>query len=232
MRISTRNTIIAGAFVLIAAFVPIIFNRSNSRSKSNSFSPTAAAITELGNRVINGRDWRSYLQLLKWENDVDSVVLKRLISTELDKINDVYRNPVLAKNIERTGFICIYLTTRGESCSKGYEPPRGFSAWNVLEHLDRNKYSFWQERARAACLLRYINTSPDKDNVKPEDVYEGLIKVMKQEYEPDLLVSKMALDTYSKLVTNFKPTGVFDFQGAIDDWNDPQRRKEILSREW
>ena len=43
---------------------------------------------------------------------------------------------------------------------------------------------------------------------------EWLIKVMKKEYENSLLVSKMALDTYS-ILNNYHPKDVFDFDGAI-----------------
>jgi len=54
---------------------------------------------------------------------------------------------------------------------------------------------------------------------------------MQKENEPSLFVSKAALNTYSEL-TGFKPSSVFDFEGATEHWNNQKNRERILEIEF
>ncbi len=200
----------------IVALLPFLF------SISSKHLPAPEMIRQLGERAewnnSYGGDRQSYLTLISWEQTINESQLKKLISSEIEKLKDQYRNSATSLIVEQLPAICVFITKPNvEPCSEGREPSRGFSAKNVLDHLDRNKYSYWTERARAAYLLRHIDTSPNKDSVRIQDVYEWLIKVMKEENENSLLVSKMALDTYASL-TNYELKQVFDFEGAIKDW--------------
>ena len=113
------------------------------------------------------------------------------------------------------------MDSEGTASSPCYEPD---NAKNVFYHLTER---IWTERARAACLLRNIKTAQYKDQVDKEKFLETLVFLMKEENEKSLFVSKMALDTYSEL-TGFQLSGVFDFDGAINDWKNLDRKKEIL----
>ncbi len=170
---------------------------------------------------VYGGDRRSYSTLLDWKNTVKDPITSQLISTEIERVKDDYRVNIMRLNIDGWSVICKPGAI--PACSKGYENPEGFLAGNVLDHLSPEKR--WDERARAACLLRNIKTAVGKENVNKEIFFEKLIKHMNPEIENSLCVAKMALQTYADL-TGFLPNGVFDFEGAVKDWKN--RRDEIL----
>lgn len=112
------------------------------------------------------------------------------------------------------------ITSQTAVCKQGTfcdpEPIKGFSAKNVIEHLDIKKYPECTSRARAAYLLSNIETAGDKDEIDMNKVLETLVIIMQE--DSSLLVSKLALDRYSQF-TNFEPSNIFDFKGATEDWN-------------
>lgn len=186
--------------------------------------PSADEITAEGRRAAPwhneyGGVRRSYQRLLHWRDAINDPIRKDWIITEIERVEKSYPVDVMRLNIDRWGYICV----QHADCKKDYEPPTGFSAQNAISHLGFNR-DLWQERARAACILRNIKTSPDKDSIDKKKLYEALIRHMNDQ-EPSLTVSKMALETYKDL-TGFVSDGVFDFAGAIKDWE--KRKEEIL----
>lgn len=189
--------------------------------------PSEEGIRALGRRAAPwhneyGGDRRSYLRLLQWRNRINDPVRKDWIITEIEWIEKSYPVDVMRINIDNPHF-WGYICKPHVNCSQGYENPTGFSATNVIAHLGFNR-DLWRERARAACILRNIKTALDKDSVDKEDLYEKLVSLM-GEKENSLCVSKMALETYKDL-TRFASDGVFDFAGAMRDWE--KRKDEIL----
>src|SRR3989338_2068367 len=195
-----------------------------SNPKSDSSLPSTDKITAFGRRAAPwnneyGGDRRSYLRLLYLKDTITDAVRKDWVTTEIERVEKSYPVDVMRLNIDNWGVICI----PHFNCSKGYENSTGFSASNVINHLGFNR-DLWQERARAACVLRKIKKTPDKGSVNKESFYEKLISLM-GEKENSLCVSKMAFETYKDL-TGFPSDGVFDFEGAIKDWK--KRKEEIL----
>ena len=188
--------------------------------------PSADEITALGRRAAPGNneyggDRRSYQRLLHWKGTVNDPVRKDWIITEIERVEKSYPIDVMRLNIDNWRYIC----KPHVNCTQGFENPTGFSAQNVINHLTRD---LWQERARAACILRNIKTAPDKGSVNKEDFYKKLVGLM-GEKENSLCVSKMALETYKDL-TGFSSDSVFDFEGAIKDWE--KRKDEILKADF
>ncbi len=169
----------------------------------------------------DGGDRRSYQRLLNLLNTVTDSVKKDLIITAIDRVENSYAPNVMELNFDRLGYICK--PNAIPDCSNGYEEPTGFLAGNVLDHLAPEK--LWYERARAASLLRNIRTATGKNNINKEVLYEKLINAMKEDKENVLGVSKLAFESY-KALTGFPSNKVFDFNGAINDWN--QRKEQIL----
>ncbi len=193
-------------------------------------SPTPAKIRQEGSNVVKWRDYlggmrKSYDLLLSWKSQIADSETKSILNDVLKEIENIYGNPAITFSIERFGYICKFADP---PCSKGYEPITGFDSIAVFDHLTENK--LWQERARAACLLRNIKTSPNKKEMDKHKLklFNTLINHMKKESESHLVVSKMALDTYSEL-TRFIPSGTFDFEGAIKDWENPKRKEVDIS---
>ncbi len=54
---------------------------------------------------------------------------------------------------------------------------------------------------------------------------------MKKKNENSLFVSVMALNTY-KILTGYPASGIFDFDGAIKNWNNPERKEKILKQDF
>ena len=144
----------------------------------------------------------------------------QLLSAEIERVKGEYRVNIMRENIDRWTLIC----KPHKNCNGGFEEPIGFNAQNVLDHLAPDKR--WDERARAACLLRNIKTAAGKDQLNKGEPFEKLVKHMGPE-ENSLCVAKMALETYKDL-TGFqsKGDGIFDFDEAIADWK--IRQTEIL----
>jgi len=172
----------------------------------------------------DGGSRNSYSSLLNMEKS-DNPTMKKLASDAVKTIKNAYDGSninVMVLNIERWGYICRWSVP---PCANGYEPSIGYNAKNVFDHLD---YKKWQERARAACLLRNVDSTINthRDQVDKKEFCDKLVNLM-GEQEPSLFVSKMALETY-KALTGFSSLGVFDFEGAIKDWENPERKEKIL----
>lgn len=190
--------------------------------KNAEFLPSADEITALGRRALWGNEYlgsrEAYSQLLDWKNSIKDPKTGKLLSTEIKRVEDDYRTDIMRGNIDTWPLICIPHV----DCKDGFVKSEGFLAGNVLAHLGPNRRV--DERARAACILRSIKTSPDKDSIDKRELYEKLINHM-GEQESSLCVSKMAFETYKDL-TGFSSDGVFDFAGAVKDWE--KRKDEIL----
>ncbi len=190
--------------------------------KSNGSLPSADEITALGRRALWSNEYwgsrEAYSQLLDWKNSIKDPKTSKLLSAEIKRVEDDYRSDIMRSHIDRGQVIWVPHVDG----KYGFVKSEGFEAGNVLAHLSPNRRV--DERARAACILRNIKTSPDKDSVNKEDLYEALIRHM-DDQEPSLTVSKMAFETYKDL-TGFSSDGVFDFAGAIKDWE--KRKDEIL----
>ena len=111
----------------------------------------------------------------------------------------------------------------GASCT--IEPVEGFSAKNVIEHLEIEKYHRCTSRARATSILRNIRTALGKEDIDMTKLLETLVIIMKN--DPSLLVSKLALDRYSQF-TGFVPSNIFDFNAAIDDFDKRKKQGQSL----
>lgn len=196
----------------------------------NSSIPSPEIIEKLKNESMwsvegfQQGDRRSYLRLLSWLNEREDGVTKDLLTTAIEEINAAYATDVMLLHIEpihnpRGWWIC---KESADPCAAGFEPSEGFNAKNVFNHLDR---PLWQERGRAASIIRNIRTATHKDLVGKEQLFGKLLDRMNPEKENSLFVAKMALETYKDL-TGFSSDGVFDFEGAIKDWE--KRKEEIL----
>ncbi len=184
-------------------------------------------IRDLGKLVMvwgdqYGGSRKSYEILLAWGEKESNPLIKNLLDGELKNIKNTYKSDVMGAIVEE-----IHAVSREAKppWSEGKEPKKGFNAQNVITHLTRD---LWTERARAARLLYNIRTSPDKKSVNKTEAYNTLTNLMK-ESEPSLVVSRMALKTYSEL-TEFKPLGVFDFERAIEHWE--ENKEEILKKDF
>lgn len=168
-----------------------------------------------------GGDRRSYTKLLNWQSATKNSIVSSLLSTEIERVKDQYRVNIMRENIDRWNLICKPHAI--PSCGQGYENPKGFSAGNVLAHLSPEKR--WDERVRAACLLRNIGAALGKESINKEELFEKLVKHMDPKIENSLCAAKMALETYKDLA-KFSSKDVFDFSAAIKDWE--TRKAEIL----
>ncbi|MDO8675351.1 MAG: hypothetical protein Q7K71_04460 [Candidatus Omnitrophota bacterium] len=197
--------------------------------EGQSFIFNVAKISQLGDLSSwhnkYGGQRQSYEELLSWGKKENSSEIKKKISVETERLEEIYDPRIMIPTIEQPISICKFITQPNiPACAWGLEPPTGYDAKNVFHHLTER---IWTERARAACLLRNIRTSQYKDQIDKEKLFDTLVSLMKEENEKSLFVSKMALNTYSEL-TGFSPSGVFDFDGAINDWKSMERKKEIL----
>lgn len=180
----------------------------------NTYKFQALWSTNIG--IYDGGNRDSYLALLDMKENNDNPTIRKLASSAIKTIENAYDGSsnlyVMRTSIERWGFICRLSVP---PCANGFEPPESYNVKNVFDHLG---YKKWQERARAACLLRYMDspTNTDRDKVTKKEVCDKLIVLMGPE-ENSLFVSKMALETYKDL-TGFSSSGVFDFDKAIEDW--------------
>ncbi len=186
------------------------------------FLPSPEDIKNAGDRAAGcfneyGGDRASYSRLLKWKDTIKDPYLKELISTEIGRVEKAYPVDILRSHIDRWR----YIWKPHVNGTKGFEDSTNFEANSMIAHLTRDT---WQERARAACILRNIKTASDKGSVDKRYFYEKLVGLM-GEKEKSLCVSKMAFETYKDL-TGFRSEGTFDFEGAIKDWQ--RRQEEIL----
>jgi len=205
----------------------------------SSLIPTLETIRQLGYLSIwtnDGGSRQSYETLLSWEKDEGiEPNLKRQISSEIKRIQEKYYIVPMRRVIDNEDggiltwrWICKCKSNpEARDCSNGIEPPKGFAAANVIAHFYKTAPETpWQERARAACILRNIRTAYNKDGINKREFFERLVVLM-SENERSLCVSKMAFETYKDL-TSFRPKSndVFAFEEAIEDWK--QRKEEVL----
>jgi len=192
-------------------------------STSGDSLPLADQITALGKRALWSNEYlgsrEAYSQLLDWKNSIKDRMTGRLVSAEIKRVEDDYRTDIMRGHIDWWPLICVPHV----NCSQGFVKPVGYQAGNVLAHFGQNRRV--DERARAACILRNIGMSPDKESLDKNELFEKLISHMGSQ-EESLCVSKMALETYKDL-TGFSSDGVFDFEGAVKDWE--TRKEEILN---
>lgn len=190
--------------------------------QAGSSLPSADQITALGKRALWSNEYfgsrEAYSQLLDWRNSIKDSMTSKLLSAEIKRVEDDYRTDIMRLHIDRWRLIWVPHVDGKD----GFVKSEGFLAGNVLAHLSPNRRV--DERARAACILRNIKTSPDKDTIDKKELYEKLISHM-GDRETSLTVSKMAFETYKDL-TEFSSDGVFDFEGAAKDWE--KRKDEIL----
>lgn len=221
------------ATIIVFPLLVIQIRAGNEQAKlvkNQVFISNAISILQLADQSLwssQGGNRSSYLILIALQKEIKEQDLKNAIELQIKRITTFYKNSVMIPYAENVPVICQLAPS---PCSKGLEPSKGFNAQNVIDHLDINRYSFWSERARAACLLRNIATAQGKeelnnDRIKKKKLYEQLIRIMQKENEPSLFVSRMALVAYSEL-TAYQEKNVFDFEGARKDWE--KRREEIL----
>lgn len=207
----------------IITFCRKYFVEESTQEKGNEHAvPSAEDITALGKRALWSNEYlgsrEAYSQLLDWKDSSKDPMTIKLLSAEIKRVEDDYRTDIMRLHIDRWLLIWVPHVNGKE----GFVKSEGFLAGNVLAHLSPNRRA--DERARAACILRNIKTSSDKDSIDKNEFYEKLIRHMGDQ-ETSLTVSKMALETYKDL-TGFSSNGVFDFEGALKDWE--ERKDEIL----
>lgn len=197
--------------------------------ENQSYTLNIAKITQQGDLSSwhnkYGGQRQSYEELLSWEKKERNPEIKNKISAEIDRLEEIYDPRIMVPTIEQHNSICKFITKPNvPACAWGFEPPIDYDAKNVFHHLTEK---IWTERARAACLLRNIRTSRNKDEVNKEELFNRLIERLDPEKEKSLFVAKMAFETY-KYLTGFRPESneVFGFEDVIEDWE--QRKEEIL----
>ena len=216
-------TICGIAFIVIWVFWTFLIIAKSSLQ-------TSEAIEELREKAIwtktNGGDRRSYERLLAWVREPKNAVIKDQLISAIEEIESRYAANIMQSdmdNSESHGFGRFISKPSDPPNKAGFEESTGFSAQNVISHLTMK---WWQERARAAAILRNIKTAPDKETINKERLFKNLVKCMEPE-ENSLFVAKMAFETYKSLTSfNPKSNDVFAFGEAIEDWK--KRKEEIL----
>lgn len=169
---------------------------------------------ECGDRAV-------YKKLQTCFEQVGDPELKSEYANQIERIKSDYQTSILGPRARATSSVCKLGTMQGDRCE--IEPEKGFLAHNVIDHLDRSKYSRCTSRLRAAALLENIDTAKGEKDMKK--AIGLLVSIL--EDDPSLLVSKLALDRYSQF-TGYSPLDVFDFNGALKDWE--KRKEEILRK--
>ena len=84
-------------------------------------------------------------------------------------------------------------------------------------------------------MLLEIKNAINKDltTKERENLFQKLIDCMNSDKETSLYAAKVAFETYKNLA-NFNPDsiGVLEFNKAIEDWNTPERKAEILEKDF
>ncbi len=181
-------------------------------------TPSELEIAQLADRALwrgtqNCGDRTSYSRLVSMARKTRNIELKNTISEHIERIKQAYKSSTLELTMPtQVAVFKLHI--------KPYElePTQGFQAKNVVDHL---RYPECSSRAKAAFLLRNIESATDKDSVDKKEILERLIFIIKS--DSSLLVSKLALDRYSQF-TDFSPTDIFDFQGAINHWNKDHKK--------
>lgn len=194
----------------------------NQSLVTNSLSTSQLADRALWENTIVCGDYTSYENLITCYDQIreENKEFSKQIMKNIKRIKDDYKTSILLPKVDKISAVCQAGTMQGVSCL--FEPIEGFSASNVIEQLDITKYQRCTTRARAISILRNIETAPDKDKVNIRKVLKMLVYIMKE--DPSLLVRKLALDRYSQF-TDFSPKDIFDFERAINDWEQREESK-------
>jgi hypothetical protein len=211
--------ILGGASLLLIWWANVnIYNIEKNMKSSQDIEQLANAVVNWGD--YSGGSRASYENLVSEKNEFNNP----LVTEKLRNIESIYSSATMVLMVERLNTIWIPGSTpENAKC----EPIEGYDARNIRDHLSAN---FWTERARAACLLQRLKTAKNKKDIFNEKLFDKLIYLMGERNESSLVVSKMALSAYSSL-TGFVPSEVFDFAGAVKDWDNPIRKAEILKIE-
>lgn len=180
------------------------------------------SINDLGDRCYwypSGGD-RSTFEILKsmvdQEKGIKGKGLRDAIINQLRRVERDYKSSTLTYGIETQPAVCKKSMTECDPILRHhFEPLEGFDTVNVYQHLG---YPEWTSRARAALLLRNIDTSDNKNDVSRDEIHQKLIDLMQEQNETSLCVSKIAFETYKSL-TGFTSKEVFGFKKATEDWN-------------
>lgn len=227
--------------VTILSFPFIVFALFSGRNQTKLLKTQVSisniiSFLELSDQAIRWRDpdhggrRASYESLLFWEKEIEDPKVRKDISLEIKKIKKIYKDSNGVMN-----YIVRHSAAIGSNDGKGFQPPTGYDAKIVFKHLSD---SLWIERARAARLLKDIESAQYEDEIDRVNLYDSLINLMKKENESSLCVSKMALNAYASLMS-YKIKDVFDFEGAFKHWeqnrkeatdNWEKRKKEILEK--
>lgn len=190
-----------------------------AKEESEEIVRTTTEILNLGNQTrwqMNGGDLKSYNALLLLQKEVKNDALRGILTEQINSVNSSYNADDLWRAADSLPYICQYSLSGELPCVRGLEPVEGFNAVNIYQHLTE-LYKLWPEHARAASLVRKIETSPNKDDVIPSDINKELVRLMQDENEK-MMVRKIAFETY-KYLNQFHPKsdGIFDFYTAIED---------------
>lgn len=185
-------------------------NNKIKNDKINQFTAIILQSSQLADRSLwnnqFGGDRISFLALLQLKEKFKGTEFENIILRQVRRVEDLYTSSVMNLYIENFPSVCKFITSPNiRVCGEGYEPVKGFSIENVYAHL---KYPEWQSRARAAYLLRNVETKDDGG------ILSSLVDLMKED-EPSLLVSRIAFETY-KVLTGFSSPGVFDFNKVAE----------------
>lgn len=204
------------------------WQKTHAIEGSKTLRPTLNQINKLGTRALwrnsYGGDRASYSLLLDWQKKIKDRDIQKILMAELKRIEGEYTMSIMVPHVQGLQCLCK-MAAPNKPCSNGFEQPTGFLALNVIDHLSSTKR--WDERIKSACFLRNIKTATDKNNIDKQLLYSRLVNIMKE--DGSLGVSKMAFETYKEL-TGYSSNGVFDFDGAIKDWD--QRKEDILKKDF
>lgn len=218
------HSIMIGLVVTVVGGL-ILMNLPQGCSRFEKLCPsTNLDISQLADRALwegtnECGDRSVYNELQRCYEEIKDFGLRAEYANQINRIKNDYKTSILGPRAKATRSVCREGTMNGDRCV--IEPEKGFSAKNVIDHLDQSKYPRCTSRLRAAALLQNIDTSKGKKDMKK--AIRLLVFIL--ENDPSLLVSKLALDRYSQF-TGYSPLDVFDFDDALKDWD--KRKIEIL----
>ncbi len=180
--------------------------------------------------IIHGRkgDRRAYSRLLLWQKTPKNLETKDLLDSAIEDVKSSYAVNVMRLNIEpvrdqKHWWICkVRPHPTARDCSAGWEESENFNIQNVISHLSMK---YWQERGRAASMLRNIGKMDSKNEINKEELFQKLIDLLDYDKEKSLFVAMIAFETYKDL-TGFNPKSkhVFAFESAIKHWEENKEK--------
>lgn len=229
------HRLLQGLIITIVGGVILLFIQRGCfrvELSSESECPTSSLkVAQLADRALwegtqECGDRSVYVKLQMCFDQTRESELKSEYANQLKRIKNDYKTSILGPRARATRSVCTIGSMKGDSCK--IEPEKGFLASNVIDHLDQKKYQRCTSRLRAAALLQNIDTAKGERDMKK--AIELIVFIL--EYDPSLLVSKIALDRYSQF-TGYSTSDIFDFEGAIDNWNINRKSgKSILLPEY